>query len=209
MKPCGQSCRRASLEVNGGERLAVEVEGRGGGTALFTVPVLPAPDGSDLVERVNDRMHELITYRLNEVLRPAQPPLRATYSFQAPDRLRIRLSTGAETVIVGDTRYRRDRPAEPWRRDSAVSPDVPSFIWDGPFRAARLVRTEGEGKPSLQVLSFLSERVSGTPIWFRLWVDREGLARRAEMRALGHFMDHRYYAFDQPIDIRPPEQFRP
>jgi hypothetical protein len=39
------------------------------------------------------------------------------------------------------------------------------------------------------------ERVSGTPIWFRLWADREGLAHRAQMRALGHFMDHRYYGF--------------
>jgi len=151
-------------------------------------------------------MHQLTTYRLEEVLRPAQPPVRATYVFQAPDRIQIRLSTGAETMIIGDTRYRRDGPEAPWQQDSAVPPDVPSFIWDGAFRAARILGTERVGGTPVEVISFLSRRVSGTPIWFRLWVDREGLVHKSQMRALGHFMDHRYYAFDQRLDIRPPEQ---
>ncbi len=206
MEPCGQTCRRTTLALHGGERLGVEVAGGGGGTASFILPTLPVPDGTDLVERLNARMRELTSYRLDEVLRPAQPPVRATYAFQAPDRLQIRLSTGAETVIVGDTRYRRDGPAAPWQRDSAVPPDVPSFIWDGPFRAARILGTERVGGSPVQVVSFLSRRVPRTPIWFRLWVDQEGLVHKAHMRALGHFMDHRYYAFDQPVDIRPPER---
>jgi copper transport protein len=206
MERCGQTCRRSTVALEGGERVGVEVAGRGGGTASFILPSLPAPDGTDLVERMTARMHELTTYRLDEVLRPAQPPVRATYAFRAPNRMQIRLSTGAETVIVGDTRYRRDGPGAPWQEDSALPLDVPSFIWDGPFKAARLVETEQVGDTPLQVVSFLSERVPGTPIWFRLWVDREGLVHRAHMRALGHFMDHRYFAFDQPVDILPPEQ---
>jgi hypothetical protein len=192
------------VPLAGDERIAVDVTGPGGGTASLTVPTLPAPDGTDLVERVNARMHELTTYRLDEVLRPAQPPVRATYAFEAPDRMHIRLSTGAETVIVGDARYRRDGPDATWQQDSAVPPDVPSFIWDGPFRAARLVGTERVGDIPTHVVSFLSERVSGTPIWFRLWVDREGLVHQAHMRALGHFMDHRYHAFDQPLHVQRP-----
>ena len=45
----------------------------------------------------------------------------------------------------------------------------------------------------------------GTPVWFRLWVDQGGLVRQAQMRAQGHFMDHRYYDFDAPIRITPPK----
>jgi copper transport protein len=205
MERCGAACRRGRVGLEGGDRVAVHVAGRAGGTATFTVPTLPPPEGTDLVERVDARMHELRSYRVEEVLRPAQPPVRATYAFQAPDRMHIRLSTGAETVIIGDTRYRRDAPAAPWQQDSAIPPDVPSFIWDGPFRAARLVGTERVGDVPMRVVSFLSERVPGTPIWLRLWVDREGLVHRAHMRALGHFMDHRYYAFDQSLDIQQPK----
>lgn len=53
-------------------------------------------------------------------------------------------------------------------------------------------------------VSFLGGREQGTPVWFRLWIDDRGLVRRAEMRAQGHFMDHRYYDFDAPVTIKPP-----
>ena len=42
-------------------------------------------------------------------------------------------------------------------------------------------------------------------MWFRLWVDASGHVHRAEMRAPGHFMDHRYYDYDAPIPIEPPK----
>jgi len=46
---------------------------------------------------------------------------------------------------------------------------------------------------------------SDLPVWFRMWVDASGLVHRAEMRAPGHFMDHRYFDYDAPITIEPPE----
>ena len=46
------------------------------------------------------------------------------------------------------------------------------------------------------------------PIWFRLWVDADGLVRRAEMRAAGHFMDQRYGDFDAHLAIQAPSQTR-
>ena len=42
------------------------------------------------------------------------------------------------------------------------------------------------------------------PYWYRLWVDSDGLVRRAEMRGPGHFMDHQYRDFDTPVQIEPP-----
>ncbi|MGH2688768.1 MAG: hypothetical protein ACRDKW_08180 [Actinomycetota bacterium] len=53
------------------------------------------------------------------------------------------------------------------------------------------------------MISFFEDR-GGTPVWFRLWVDGDGLVHRAQMRAHGHFMDHRYFDFDAPFDIEPP-----
>ncbi|MCI0635967.1 MAG: hypothetical protein L0206_18935 [Actinobacteria bacterium] len=51
----------------------------------------------------------------------------------------------------------------------------------------------------------LAGGTSDLPVWFRLWVDASGLVHRAEMRAPGHFMDHRYFDYDAPITIEPPE----
>ena len=43
------------------------------------------------------------------------------------------------------------------------------------------------------------------PGWFRLWVGVEdGLVRRELMLAEGHLMDHRYWDFNAPLDVRPP-----
>lgn len=43
--------------------------------------------------------------------------------------------------------------------------------------------------------------LGGASIWFRLWIDDEGLVRRAEVRAQGHVMDHTYSEFNSPIEI--------
>ncbi|MGH2655014.1 MAG: hypothetical protein ACRDHV_11810, partial [Actinomycetota bacterium] len=110
-----------------------------------------------------------------------------------------------ERVIVGDREWSRERPGAPWQEDSAFPPTVPQFIWDfggDPVAPRALERQRAGGVPAT-VLSFLGGS-GGTPIWFRLWVDGEGLVRRAEMRAQGHFMDHRYFDFDAPFTIEPP-----
>jgi hypothetical protein len=59
--------------------------------------------------------------------------------------------------------------------------------------------------PLLRIFSRSTGGNWDLPVWFRLWIDSGGLVHRAEMRAPGHFMDHRYYGFDAPIAIRPPK----
>ncbi len=85
------------------------------------------------------------------------------------------------------------------------SPTVPSFIWDSfrPFTDARVIGHQTLGGVKTDVVAFFNDG-SGFPIWFRLWIDDSGLVHRAEMRALGHFMDETYFAFDKPISIVPP-----
>jgi hypothetical protein len=202
---CGPTCRRASVTLRGGETLDVHVPGATGGLAAYAIPPLPAPDAAAIVATMQARMQGLKRLRIDEVLRPADPPVEARYALQAPDRMHMTLSTGAESVTLGATRYSRTSPAAPWQVEEGIpTTAVPSFIWGPPpFTAARVVGADAvEGHP-VQVISFFEDR-GGTPIWFRLWVDAEGLVRRAEMRAHGHFMDHRYVDLDAPLDIEPP-----
>ncbi|MGH2674571.1 MAG: copper resistance CopC/CopD family protein [Actinomycetota bacterium] len=202
---CGPTCRRAELDLVGGEELAVTAGGGAGGTHVFRIPALPAAGGSALFARMQERMHELRTYRLEEVLSSGRATVRADYAFQAPDRMRIEVDSGSQRVIVGNREWSRDRPGEPWQQDSAIPPQVPRFIWDfgrDPVAPNVLGRRRVAGAPAT-VLSFFGGS-GGTPIWFRLWVDDQGLVRRAEMRAQGHFMDHSYFAYDSTFRVVPP-----
>jgi copper transport protein len=202
---CGLTCRRTELSLQGGETVEVHIGGKAGGTAVFDLPPLPPPDGASLYKRMQERVHALRTYRLKEVLSSGRAVVRADYAFQAPDRMRIRLDSGFERIIIGEREWRREGPADRWRADPAIPPEVPRFIWDfgrDPV-AARIVGQEELDEVSTTILSFFAGS-GNTPIWYRLWVGPEGLVRRAEMRAQGHFMDHRYSGFDGPLQVTPP-----
>jgi copper transport protein len=207
MEVCGPTCRRSETELRGGERVRVHVGGPAGGTSTFRLPSLPPPDGGQLFEKMRDRMHHLRTYRIDEVLSSGRATVRATYAFEAPDRMRIAVGEGAQRIVIGDREWRREGPGDPWEEESAFPPRVPTFIWDsgeGPTAPTIVGRDRLEGVDST-VLSFVGGP-GGTAIWFRLWIDPAGLVRRAEMRAIGHFMNHRYFAFDAPFQIEPPDR---
>jgi len=80
---CSRTCRTTTVTLVGGEHIDVVAGGASGGTAAFDLPTLPAQDGTALLQQVQDRMHQLHTYRVDETLGPATPPLRAAYSFEA------------------------------------------------------------------------------------------------------------------------------
>lgn len=206
---CGATCREGMAELEEGERLTVRIAGTGGGTAIFEIPSLPAPEAVELVRAMMARMHALSSYRLEETLTSGGPNVLSEYLFQAPDRVEVRSSTPEQTRVIwiGTTQYLRRAPGERWSvSQGGPRHDVPSFIWDyfQPFRAARELGSARVDGAETTVVAFFGE--SGpTPVWFKLWVDRSGLVRRAEMRAQGHFMDHRYFAFDEPVQIEPPK----
>jgi copper transport protein len=199
VRRCGPACRAADLELGGGESLTVVVAGAG--TASFRVPALPAPDAQAVVTRVQQVMHALRTYRLDETLRPAKVPLQVTYAFQAPDRLEYQVQGGGDTVIVGQQQFSRDGPDAAWHVLSMPAVRVPDFIWDGATVEAAHALTAAAG--ALQVVSFY-ESLDGVPVWFELSVDGQGLVENAAMRAQAHFMTHHYYDFDTPLTISPP-----
>ena len=73
---CSRTCRTTSVTLVGGEHIDVVAGGASGGTAAFDLPTLPAQNGTALLQQVQDRMHQLHTYRVDATLGPATPPLR-------------------------------------------------------------------------------------------------------------------------------------
>src|SRR5260221_4021612 len=206
---CSRTCRTANVTLTGGEHIDVVAGGASGGTAAFDLPTMPAPDGTALLQQVQGRMHQLHTYQVDETLGPATPPLRAAYSFAAPDRMQLNFGDGETTVWVGPTRYTRDTLSGVWKaEDFGTSLPRPSFVWDIPdsgrtYVGAHIVGADTVDGVETHVLTFFLD-LPQTPVWFQLWSDTSGLVRRASMRAQGHFMDHRYTDFDVPDSIEPP-----
>ena len=206
---CSRTCRTATVTLMGGEHIDVVADGAEGGTAAFDLPALPAPDGGTLLQQVQERMHQLRTYRVAETLGPATPVLQANYVFEAPDRMQLSPVNGDTTVWIGPTRYTRKTDSGSWQVDDfGTSLPVPSFIWDlpksgGTYIGAHVLGADTVDGVQTQVLTFFVD-LPQTPVWFRLWSDASGLVHRASMRAQGHFMDHLYTDFDAPVSIEPP-----
>jgi hypothetical protein len=204
---CGSTCREAEMSLEGGEDLVVHVDGPKGGDAAFRLPRLPAPDSSAMLSAAQARMHGLRSYRVDETLSSGLVTVPSHYAYEAPNRMRASVETGSQVVFIGSTRYLRESAKRPWQVDTG-GPElpVPTFIWDyfKPFVAPHLLGTTMMGNTRTMVISFFGGAKGGPAIWFRLWIDREGLVHRAEMRAIGHFMDDRIYDFDGPINIESP-----
>ncbi|MBW3665362.1 MAG: copper resistance protein CopC/CopD [Actinobacteria bacterium] len=210
MEGCGTACRLATTTVQGGETIDVTVSGDGGGTATFQLPAqLPAPEAAQLLSDLTARMNALRSYRYDETLGPADPPITSHWDLVAPDRLHgvVRTHDGVyETIRIGNRRWGKPTPQGPWRGGDAggTSVTVPTHIWDYPDRIApHIVGTDTVDAIATRVVSFFVD-LDGSPIWYRLWVDDDAHVRKAEMRARGHFMDHHYYDFNAPITIDPP-----
>jgi hypothetical protein len=181
--------------------------------ATFNIPKLPAQEGSQVVAQMMARMHGLKTYRLDETLSSGLAVVPSRYAFQAPDRFEsivTESSGGSQMVWIGSTRYLRQGDGRWQVLHGGPPPDVPSFIWDffRPFIDARILGRATVGGVPTRIVAFFG-RSGVTPVWFRLWIDRDGLVRHAQMRAQGHFMDDRYYDFDGPISIQPPKGVQP
>jgi copper transport protein len=207
---CAPTCRRSTGTVTNGDRVLVSVAGPQGGTAAFIIPDLSSPGADDVLTRMMDQMHALHTYRLQEDLSSGQGTVRSTYAFEAPASFEARTigPDGTLSMVkwINDTRYLRTSPSGAWRVErGGGAPTVPLYVWDTfqPFIDARSIGSQTvAGVRTDEVIFFGGE--PGLPVWFRMWIDHTGLVRRAEMRAPGHFMNHRYFAFDAPFSIKPP-----
>jgi hypothetical protein len=177
---CGPDCRSGELNLQSGQAITIRVAGAGGGSAALRLPDLPAADARATIDRLEQRMHLLATYRIDETLRPARKPLFTHYAFQAPDRMSFEVSNGSQAVFIGNTVYSRDEAGSSWHADRTPPVAVPSFAWDDSAVVAPVVlgqdQVDGSG---VTVIAFF-EQIYNAPVWFTLWVDAGGLVHRAE-----------------------------
>lgn len=211
LSSCGATCRRAVVQLRGAETVTIRLGGPDGGTAVFDIPRLPAPDGAGLLALAQQRMHRLSSYRVDESFFTGGPAIRSSYVYLAPNRMEGDVDRSSQEVWIGQTVYTRSLPSGRWKADGTPDPlVVPFFIWDyfHPVVAPRIVGTQRLDGLAARVVSFAIGG-PGDPIWFRLWVDPSGLVRRSEMRAPGHYMDHRYSGFDAPVTVEAPIGYPP
>jgi putative copper export protein len=205
---CGGPCRTVTVDLEGGQRLAVAVAGRGGGTAVFHLPSLPARDATTLARSATAQMSRLRTYRVAEVL----SGFRSAYAYARPHQLWLRTWYGdgvQQSLWFGSSLYEKTSPGAPWRlKSKGTLAPVPYFNWY-PFRPlvdAHIVGTGTvSGVPVTLVTAFGGHGSHPDSVWFTLSVDRKtGRVLRSQMWAPNHFMDDRYHAFNQPAGIPRP-----
>ena len=210
LSQCADTCRRGEVDLRGGEVVAVDVGASADGRASFRLPPLPAASGEERLQRTIGAMGALASYRLQEDLTSGLgTTVHATYAFAAPNSFEsdVEQQGGTfRTVWIDDTRYTREGNG-PWKIErGAPAVPVPTYIWDSfrPYRDVRILgRARLDGVRTTEI-AFAGGNAD-LPVWFRLWVDASGLVHRAEMRAPGHFMDHRYYDYEARITIEPPK----
>lgn len=203
--PCGPGCWRFSTRA---ERAVVEVAVRERGRRY--VARLPAR----WLESENERAAQLLgrTQRtmsrlrgLREVETVTSGPgsfARTVYRLRAPDRFAYVTDGGSESVVVGRDQWFRT-PGGGWGRQRYGGGGPPFrtrswFRWTPYAQATRLLRF-GAGSAELALMD------PGTPVWLRLTVDlRTMRVVKERMIARAHYMSRRYFAFNQPVAIRPP-----
>ncbi len=205
---CGQSCRAGTVDLRGGEQVVLQVVGAHGGNARFRLPALPPPDGTALVQRATRRMAALQRYRVDEVF----SGIHSSYAFARPHQMWLRTWLSGkprDTLWLGSSVYKRTDPSGDWSAPSPTDPvPVPYLAWQpfAPFVDVSTVGTATVDGVAVSLVSFFGGHGDDPePVWFTLWVDlRSDRVLRSQMWAPNHFMDDRYYAFDQPVDIPRP-----
>jgi hypothetical protein len=207
---CGPSCRSGTLSLGGGEQIVVRVGGEHGGSVRLPVPALPAPDGSALVQRATRKMAALQRYRVDELF----SGIHSSYTFARPHQMWMRTwfsGKPRDTLWLGSSVYTRSDPTADWSAPKSTDPvPVPYLAWQpfAPFVDASTVGAGTvDGLPVSLVSFFGGHGDDPEPVWFTLWVDRTtDRVLRSQMWAPSHFMDDRYYAFDQPVDVPRPSR---
>ncbi len=177
-------------------RLSVRV---GGSELAFGLPARLPRSGSALFARVQKTMGALRSWRYVERLSSGRGAVVSHIAVQAPNRLRLRSSTGYRLVIIGRRRW--DLHSGRWERSSFSGLSVSElFMWNGAAHA----RILGPWRPRSRLKTLAAFHAQPFPAWFRLAVDESGRVLEAEMIAQSHFMLHDYGDFNGAISIRPP-----
>jgi len=196
VKPCGRGCSRVEAQVLDGSPVRLSVRA-GSATVSFMLPARLPPDGEGVFARAERTMDRLHSFRFTERLSSGGEVVKTRLEVQAPNRLRLRTSSGYRAVIIGRNRW--DYAEGHWERAPFPGLDVAGVLMWSRAKHPRIV-----GRRSGGVTELAAFGLQPVPAWFRVAVNPSGRVLEAEMIAASHFMLHRYSDFDGDISIRPP-----
>jgi copper transport protein len=204
LESCGVGCWRFAI-ADPGSRLVASVEDQGTEHRV-AVPSRwqegKTARAERLLSRAQDAMRALRTVRMEESLTSGIRGfvVDTSYRFAAPNRMAYRTSTGNRTVALGKRRY-SSNDGGPFERGRF---GADGFQLDASLRwtiYGRAVRWLGANHRVARIALY----DQATPLWYRLTIDRRtDRILRERMITGSHFMTRRYFAFDQPVEIRPP-----
>ena len=192
------------LAAIGGWRIEASVTPRGGTTDRATFALdLPTGGARTILAQSDLAMNRLTGLSERQTIDAGGPPVTTYYQWLAPDRLRLRSDVGGETIIIGKRRF--DRGSGGWI--PSEWPDPAGYRWPDYAYA----RTAAE------VTLLRRETIDGTPCWvigfldtpsggrMTLWIgEADGLVRRQQMFAVGHYMESVFSDFNAPATIETP-----
>jgi copper transport protein len=204
--PCGPGCYHADLPHHGRPRAATLTIRRPDGRRAnvpFTFPSRwPPPSATAIARRATRVFRELRTVTIDERLSSdAAHATRTTWRLEEPNRLSYAIRDGSRAVVIGDTRWDRDRGMR-WVESPQTPLRQPTPMWGAAPRQAALLGTGAvRGRPVWRI-SFVDPSV---PAWYTLSIEKKTYRTLAlEMSAAAHFMRHAYSDFDTPDSIEPP-----
>lgn len=176
------------------------------GVASFVVP-WPVGSAQELLKMVDDAMNTLQTLSGDEELTDGRATLYTHYEFQAPSRMHL-VTQGVERLeryALGGIRYDKIGSGtwsqEPWPAEGGFRWPFYSFASTAED-VVLLGREQIDGTDCL-VLAF---RDGPSGAMYRMWVGASDyLIRKYRMIMPGHYMTVRYYGFNAPLTITPPQ----
>lgn len=177
----------------------------------FSLP-LPTTDAAPLLTLAEQAMNRLQSVREVNRLGPTwdgqrwtDKALTTVYELAAPDRMRFRIETGVEAVIIGQRRWDWDPDTRVWQAGpyGGLQPfRFPTYSYIKNAEDVRLLGTEELDGRTVLVLGYYDAAFGAR---FQLWVDAQNfLVRRELMIATGHHMLSEFVDFNAPVEVQPP-----
>jgi hypothetical protein len=185
--PCGSGCYRSRTAA------ATVVVASGASSWRFTLP-RSAPSARPAIAAAQRAYTRLQSVRLRQQLDSGPGVgIETRFLFVAPDRLRYTISGGSEAVVIGNRRWDRSSPKDPWARSAQQPVRVMHLPWDRVTNAHVIA-------PNTITFFDLNARA-----WFWAVLDpKSSLPSTERMTGIGHFMVNRYSGFDAPATIAAP-----
>jgi hypothetical protein len=199
-EPCGAGCYRAQAPPSKVPE-AIDLRVSGKRPVTWRVP-LPKPwpprDASAIVARATKTFRQLKTLTTDDSLSSGLgTTLHTRWVVASPNRLTYQVQGGPSAVIIGNTRWDKVAPGEPWVKSVQTPIHQPTQFWVS-WQNAHVI----DETPKAWRITFFDPK---TPGWYEIRVaknTRRTLAMR--MQAAAHFMRQTYRNFNAPVRIAPP-----